>query len=156
MVATLERGRWSAVCEPDFSVWADAPVAEQIHAVYRTRWCGRLWQENGIPVIPVLNWSTPESYNFAFLGIPKNCPVVAVECVTCGSNVAAFNQGLAAGVEQIQPKHLLIYGSRVGIEIPKRVKPHWFPAYSSTIKTRKGATWADVAEQLEEVAAGQL
>jgi len=153
MIEGLKRSHWAAVCEPDFSMWADAPVAEQIHAVYRTRWCGRFWQEHGVPVIPVLNWSTPESYLWCFSGIPRHCPVVAVECVSCGNNVTAFNAGLAAGVDLVRPSHLLIYGSRVGIEIPKGVQPHWYAAHSSTIKSRKGGTtWAAEAEQSQEVA----
>src|SRR4051794_20841769 len=31
----------SAVIEPDFSLWADAPLAEQLWNTYRTRWMGR-------------------------------------------------------------------------------------------------------------------
>src|SRR5437016_6119311 len=46
-----------ALIEPDFSLWADAPLAEQLWNTYRTRWMGRYWQEAGIPVIPNLNWS---------------------------------------------------------------------------------------------------
>jgi hypothetical protein len=140
MVEGLKRSRWAAVCEPDFSVWADAPVAEQIHAVYRTRWCGRYWQESGMPVIPVLNWSTPESFAWCFSGIPQRCPVVAVECVSCGANLDAFNAGLSAGCAAVRPSHLLLYGRREGIEIPWGVQPHWYAAFSSTIKLRKAAT----------------
>jgi hypothetical protein len=143
MTQALRSSQWAAVCEPDFSVWADAPVAEQIHSVYRTRWCGRFWQESGVRLIPILNWSTPDSFLWSFSGIPYRCPVVAVECVSCGPNFAAFNAGLAAGVDLVRPSHLLIYGSRVGIQIPKGVEPHWYAAHSSTIKSRKtGATWA--------------
>jgi hypothetical protein len=109
-VTGLLSSGWAAVCEPDFSVWSDVPPAEQIWAVYRARWCARFWQERGLSVIPCLNWSNRSSYRWAWDGIPVGVPVVAIECQTHGGNLEAFNEGLAAACERVQPKHLLIYG----------------------------------------------
>ncbi|MGH8476955.1 MAG: DUF4417 domain-containing protein, partial [Methylococcales bacterium] len=39
---------------------------------YRTRWTGRWWQEHGIRVIPTVNWSDEESFEYCFAGIPQH------------------------------------------------------------------------------------
>lgn len=105
----------AALMEPDFSLWADAPLVEQLWNTYRTRWLGRYWQEAGLNVIPSLNWSDARSYSFAFTGIPVGAPVVAVECRTAGQtdeDRRAFLAGLAEGVQQVQPQHVVIYGGK--------------------------------------------
>lgn len=67
--------RWGALISPDFSLWADAPMAEQIWNVYRARTLTREWQDAGISCAPNLSWSTPASFEFCFEGIPFGCPV---------------------------------------------------------------------------------
>jgi Domain of unknown function (DUF4417) len=103
----------AAVIEPDFSMWADEAKAVQLFNVYRTRFCGRFFQDAGIPVVPSLNWSTSESYEFAWLGIPPNPPVCALECRTAGGSDddrRAFLKGLSAAVERVRPQNIVIYG----------------------------------------------
>jgi len=122
-----------AVIEPDFSLWADAPLAEQIWNVYRTRTLGRLWQERGLSVIPNLNWSGPESFNFCFQGIPFCAPVVACECRTAGQNErdrCAFLGGLWEGIHQREPAHVLIYG---GVEHESWLAPQLPPGPRYTL-----------------------
>jgi hypothetical protein len=114
----------ATVIEPDFSLWADAPLVEQLWNVYRTRWLGRYWQEAGLSLIPSLNWSDERSYEFCFLGIPPHVPLVAVECRTAGQNDddrRAFLAGLSEGVRQVQPAQVLIYG---GAEHQHWLVPH--------------------------------
>jgi hypothetical protein len=111
MVSALRSAGWSAVCEPDFSVWSDAPEAEQMWNVYRTRWCGRLWQDHGISVIPVLQWGASPTWEFCWSGIPGGVKYVAIETQSCGRNVEAWNRGLAAAIEVVQPETVLVYGS---------------------------------------------
>jgi len=106
---------WGAIVEPDFSTWIDAPLAEQLWNTYRTRTLGRLWQEAGLQVIPSLNWADERSFSFAFSGIPQHAPVVACEARTAGGNDGdrrRFLAGLAEGVRQVQPQHVLMYGGK--------------------------------------------
>ena len=65
-----------ALLTPNFSLWADEPLPFQILSTYKTQWCGRFWQEAGMKVVPTLNFSTKESYDFCFLGVPKETPLV--------------------------------------------------------------------------------
>ena len=111
MLHSLQQRQWASVCEPDFSVWTDAPLAEQLHEIYRTRWVGRYWQEHGIKVIPTLTWAEEESFEFAWAGVPVGAPVVAIECQHGRSNLPAFNRGIAAAIEAVKPGCVLVYGS---------------------------------------------
>jgi hypothetical protein len=111
---------------PDFSLNADMPLAVQLWNTYRTRWCGAHWQAQGRTIIPTVSWSTPASYAFCFLGIPRYSPVALT---TLGSRSperrGAFLHGFAALVEQIQPKVVLCYGEPLPAmeRVPLQVYP---------------------------------
>jgi hypothetical protein len=105
----------AALIEPDFSLWVDAPLVEQLWAIYRMRTLGRLWQEAGLSVIPNLAWSHARSFPFCFEGIPVGAPVVACEARTPGSHDEdrrAFLKGLEQAVKEVQLKNVLIQGAR--------------------------------------------
>jgi hypothetical protein len=102
-----------ALVECDFSLWVDDPIDAQVFNVFRARHLAVLWQEAGLKVIPSLNWSDERSYAFAFQGVPRDAFVVATECRTAGSTDSdrrAFLTGLAEGIQQVQPQHVIIYG----------------------------------------------
>jgi hypothetical protein len=101
--------------EPDFSLWCDQPIEEQLHSIRRTRIVGRLFQEAGLLLVPNLNWADERSFPFAFAGIPVGAPVVMTECRTAGGTDAdrrAFLKGLEQGVKEVLPQHVCIYGGR--------------------------------------------
>lgn len=105
----------AAVGECDFSLWLDDSQEDQREAVRRARWLGRYWQEHGLWVVPSLNWGGPETFSFAFHGVPVGCPLVMVECRTPGSNDTdrrAFLAGLVEAVQQAQPARVVIYGGQ--------------------------------------------
>jgi hypothetical protein len=108
----LRHGVLTAI-EPDFSLWVDMPLAEQLYNIFRMRTLGRLWQDAGLPVIPNLTWSDERSFSFAFEGIPTHAPVVACECRTPGSNDVdrrRFLAGLEHAVKKTEPATVCIYG----------------------------------------------
>lgn len=106
--------RFKAVLAPDFSMYADFPKAVQIFNHYRKHWCARYWQDNGIKVIPVLSWSTPESFEWCFDGTPEDATV-------CISTVGGFHsnsskQAWLAGYEEalrrLHPSRILLFGKQ--------------------------------------------
>ncbi len=114
-----------AACSPDFSLWLDMPIAMQIWNIYRSRWCSRLWQENGCIVVPTMSWSSLVSTTFSFLGIPHN-QVVALRSMYRSSieEKTNFLEGYNAMVEQVKPRHILWFGkicNEVNDDIPKTV-----------------------------------
>jgi len=96
---------------PDFSLWTGMPLAAQLWQVYRSRWVGAFWQYHGIRVWPSVSWSSPESYEFCFAGLPARGPV-AVSTVGIRTQQARdlWRAGLAECVRQVQPARLLVYG----------------------------------------------
>jgi len=67
---------YATLLTPDFSLYRDWPRAAQIWNTYRSRWCGRFWQSLGYRVISTVAWSTPDSFDFCFLGVPHNGTLV--------------------------------------------------------------------------------
>ena len=96
---------------PDFSLYTDYPMALQIYNVYRNRWLGRFWQENGVKVIPTIAWSDKRSFDFCFSGVPKHNPV-AIGTVGINNKEARklFQEGYEKMLEVLEPSHLIVYG----------------------------------------------
>ena len=112
---------YQMVLTPDFYLYRDWPLMLQLWNTYRNRWCGRFWQEEGFTVISIVSWSTAESYDFCFLGVPRRS-VVAVSAVgvnlPTSSRQAAdapleyrlFVDGFAEMVRRLEPAVVLSYG----------------------------------------------
>lgn len=94
---------------PDFSLWREMPLVMQQWQTYRARWCGRWMIDHGIKVIPTVSWSTPASYDFAFLGIGEGS-TVAISTVGAKSAGTLFDQGLEAMIDIVKPSNIVVYG----------------------------------------------
>lgn len=130
MLNGLRNSNWGQVCEPDFSIWSDAPRAEQIMAVYKCRWVGRFWQENGIKVIPILTWGEEDTYDFCFDGIPYNPPLAALETqANGGKDIEGYHKGLYHCLDLIRPKTLLVYGQPKWLEPPPGQKVKFYESF---------------------------
>ena len=105
--------KYRILLTPDFSLYADWPLVMQQWNVYRSRWCGRYWQELGFQVIPTVSWSTPESFKFCFDGLPRRS-LVAVSTLGVKVNEpgqrARFVIGFREMVERLAPTMVLAYG----------------------------------------------
>jgi hypothetical protein len=102
-----------AALTPDFSLWTTMPLAMQLWQAYRSRWCGAWLLHHGVQVVPTISWSTPDSYRFAFAGIPTGS-VVAVSTVGITradtDTRARFTDGYAAMLQHLRPATVLVYG----------------------------------------------
>lgn len=110
-IETLKRYK-TGVLSPDFSLYTDYPIAVQLWNVYRSRWLGRYWQEQGIQVIPTVGWSTPESYDFCFDGI-EHGSAVALSTLGVLRNKEAqklFISGFNEMKQRIEPTEIILYG----------------------------------------------
>ena len=106
--------KFKAVLTPDFSLYADFPFPVQLFNHYRKQWCGAFWQENGVTVIPTICWSTEDSFEWCFDGIPENSLV-------CISTVGGFHskaskeawlKGYNKALEVLKPSELLLFGKQ--------------------------------------------
>jgi hypothetical protein len=123
----------AAILEPDFSLWLDMSLAEQIHAIYQRRWCARKWQEYGVSVIPILSAGVEKTWSFAWDGIPKHCPIVAVQVQTAIDN-GYLDAMLQAAIETVQPGILLCYGLQKDLKID--VPCRWYEPFTKQMRRR--------------------
>ena len=88
-------------------------LSHVIWNLYRNRLLVQMMQDYGLTVIPNIMWGNEETFEFCFDGLPKNS-VLAVE--TNGNNrakedIELFGKAMTWAIEQLEPTHLLLYGS---------------------------------------------
>ena len=101
---------YPGVFQPDFSLFRDVPMPIQIFNHYRKQWCAAYWQAHGIKVIPNVCWSTEESYDFCFDGVPKNS-VISVSAIGSMKEPEArylFFKGYEETLKRLEPKLVLL------------------------------------------------
>lgn len=102
-----------AAITPEFSVWESLPIVSQMWQVFRSRWMGAWWQYHGIKVIPCVIWGDPDTFDFAFEGLPEG-GALALGTLGPGSNTQEakelYRQGLEVLLERTKPTLLLTYG----------------------------------------------
>ncbi|MDR2733519.1 MAG: DUF4417 domain-containing protein [Spirochaetota bacterium] len=98
---------------PDFSIYREMPLAQQMHNIFRSRTLGYWWSQNGVKVIPNVRWGDERTYKFCFDGLPKNS-VVAIGthgCVKHTDDRRYFFNGFIEMLDRITPKKIIVYGS---------------------------------------------
>lgn len=105
--------KFEYVLSPDFSIYTDFPKALQIYAHYKKHWVARLWEENGIKVIPTIAWGDESSYDFCFDGEPVGGIVAITSQGTQNNTIAKrlFLRGYDAMLERLQPTTVIFYGN---------------------------------------------
>jgi len=114
--------KYKMVFTPDFSLYRDMPYPLQIYNHYRKQWLGAYWQSHGITVVPTVCWSTEDSFDFCFDGIPTES-AVTVSTLGCMHDHKArdlFKRGYAAMIDTLNPSQILLYGSSK-MELPGNI-----------------------------------
>lgn len=105
---------FGAVTNPDFSIYNDFPDAVRIYNVYRNRWCGRWWQDNGVNVVPLINFSREDSFEWCFTGYPENSIVMISFVGNHNRFKTEPDKWLVNGwnkmIELCAPRKILLYG----------------------------------------------
>ena len=127
------------VLGPDFSVYADMPVAVQIFNTYRNRAITAYLQERGVKIIPVASWSDIDSFEWCFDALPKNS-LIAIGTGGALQNRESkeqFLNGYAQMLNVLSPHKVIIVG-RVPSEIDTQNVIN-IPSYSQIVcKKLKG------------------
>ena len=105
--------QFRCVMTPDFSMYTDFPKAIQIYNHYRKHWIGAYLQKNGVPVIPTIGWSTPDSYEWCFDGEPTHGIVGVSSVGTQNSKMAKelFISGFKEMIKRLEPETIIFYGN---------------------------------------------
>lgn len=114
---------WGGMFSPDFSLYLNMPRAMKLWNVYRSRFIGNVMAENGIKVIPTLQWAEPETFSFCFDGIEPG-GVVAVSTIGIKKDAAKkriWFDGMSEAIKRIKPHTVIEYGGDIGFEYPCEV-----------------------------------
>lgn len=95
----------------DFSTYIDMPLAQQIWNLYRNRVISHYLQENGIDVIPNVQWGTEETFEYCFDGIPGGGTIAISTngCIKNNLNRYYFQKGFEKMLEVLQPTTIVNY-----------------------------------------------
>lgn len=104
--------QFDGVITPDCTMMiGQSPCLQQANT-YMNRAVGYYFQKNGIPVIPNIRWSDESSFEYCFLGVPKN-GIVSISthgCITSKDQRQMFKTGLEAMLNVLEPKKVLVHG----------------------------------------------
>ena len=107
--------RYEVVLTPDFSPYADMPMATQIFNHYRKHWCGALLQQHGVKVVPTIRASRDErSFEWYLDGEPEG-GVVCISSMWTSDDEARnyFIKEFNTMVETLKPEKIYVYGNEV-------------------------------------------
>lgn len=100
---------------PDFSQTSDMPYWKRFYNSCLNKAYGAKFQQMGIKVVANVTWSLPDSYDYCFIGIPKNC-VIAINSMGANANGVTrylWRQGYKRALEVLQPSFILRYGPQM-------------------------------------------
>lgn len=109
---------FDCVLTPDFSLYMDMPLPMQIWNIYRSRALGRYWQAQGLKVVPTLSWAQPDTYRWAFEGLPERSTVAVSTVGVKGDRQAlqVWKDGMVAVMRALRPRRVLLYGGPVDFD----------------------------------------
>lgn len=117
--------QFNAVVEPDFSVYANEPIAVGIWNIYRSRWLANYWSERGISVIPRACWAGEDSFPFCFEGTPQGSTIAIATMGIRDGSERLFLNGFREAIARLSPTAVLVYGGRFQREL-KELFPNCF------------------------------
>lgn len=103
--------KFKFVLSPQFSTYEDMPIITKVFNIYRNRWCGRYWQEQGVTVIPTFAYGGDEKFEWCFDGLPKHS-IVAVSTMgdgRWGGNKSVYKVWDKL-LEVLEPRTIILYG----------------------------------------------
>ena len=103
--------KFNAVIGSDFSMYSNLPKPQQIYNNWRNKVLMAYWQANGVKVIPNIQWSGQDSFEYCFDGIEPG-GVVAICTTGCHTKQAkeGFMLGFNKMLEVVNPQKILCVG----------------------------------------------
>lgn len=97
------------IVEPNFSLFADTPIAFGLQAVYKKRMVARLMQQNGLRVFVDLNVA-PKFYKCNLIGVPKGWASFCTRGYADRIAQLEFEYNMALQVADGNPLTFVVYG----------------------------------------------
>lgn len=125
---------YECVFTPDFSLYVNMPLSLKIYNVYRNRVLGNYWQQQGIKVVPTLQWADFRTFDFCFQGIEPG-GTVAVSTLGSAKNPISrgyWIEGMRHAINELTPDTILLYGTPIDFDFGNILVIH----YENTIIKR--------------------
>lgn len=138
--------QFKAVLQPDFSIYTDMPKPMQQYQHYRKMFVSAYWQLKGLRVIPAPGWSTPDSYEWCFEGMPVRSMVV-ISSVGCSKQPEAkrlFELGYREMLRRLEPSQIVWYG-----KVPEWLEEKPIAVFENSSQIR--FTQAKIKKQVNEL-----
>lgn len=138
--------RYAGMIMPDYSTYRNMPIPMQLWNMYRSRAIASFYQKCGIDVIPNLIWADERTYGPAFSGLPIGGTYAVANIGTSRDADAKhyFYKGLLVALEAVMPTTLLVYGSKLEIELPCEVIHY---TNDNTERVRKNVPYISAADR---------
>lgn len=119
--------KYAVACAPDYTLWADGLICENVEQIRRTRTIQRFWQNNGVKVIQTASWADADSVTrYAFDGLAENSwTSVGHQRIGNKMEQKLYKYAIEALVERKRPVGLIVFGFPLDFDpgIPVVVKP---------------------------------
>lgn len=112
-----ELANFGGIICPDPTITIGGPKTINQAQVYFSRAVGFYLQRRGVFAVPCVRWGDPDTYDYCFLGVPKDY-IVAIgthgcmmPCKENGNKLrASFANGLPVMLERLRPQYVIVYG----------------------------------------------
>lgn len=104
--------RFAGVISPDFSVYIDMPLPQQIWNICRSKAFGSWLESKEIKVIPNIRFGDSRTFELACSGIPEGSVVSigSLGCVRNPNQREIFKSGINYMISRIKPQVVIVYG----------------------------------------------
>lgn len=125
--------QFDGVITPDCSLLIGQSKCIQETNTYFNRAVGVYLQRQGIPVIANIRWSDESSFEYCFLGVPKN-GIVCVSthgCIRSQTEKYMFRKGIIETIRWLEPTDILVHGympEQVFTGLDAYVRFHRYPS----------------------------
>lgn len=111
---------FDGVYPPDFSQYTDMDPAAAIWNLYRLRVIAAYFSAYGLCVMPVATWSTPDSFQYSFEGLPCRSIIGVSTVGVLRKQICRelFSRGYMEMVRRLQPELVVLYGGKPCFELP--------------------------------------
>lgn len=107
--------RFPCVVGPDLSQKVGMPGFLRYSHSCWNKAMAAYWQMNGITVIPNVSWSLPDSYDYAFVGIPTESVIAINSTAVKGNRISSYfwHKGYETALKVLRPSLILRYGDKM-------------------------------------------
>lgn len=110
--------RYACVLMPDFSMEMGMPYSLKMWNCFRAKLISQWWQDNGLTVIPTIRFSSEETWEWCYDGIPENSVVcLSVQSVSREKEAYGWwKQAVQLFIDTKKPKMILLYGNDIDFD----------------------------------------